>query len=169
LVLLCWCISNIDNSTLKTFLRTYNIFSESIKCSCANHLTTLWPVCADEVRAVATFSPLANIALASSALISLPGLRMLRYAFNIPAKLPRPPRICIPISNGASMDCLLNCNELRTSGRLLDNSARFLLGLTENIAGVLLTLSKNVLALWLLGAFGDKASRGQASMGPGPA
>jgi hypothetical protein len=42
------------------------------------------------------------------------------------------------------------CNELRTSGRLLDNSARFLLGLTENIAGTLLTLSKNVLAQQVL-------------------
>jgi hypothetical protein len=36
---------------------------------------------------------------------------------------------------------------LRTSARVLDNSARFRLAFTENIAGVPLTLCKNVLAL----------------------
>jgi hypothetical protein len=39
------------------------------------------------------------------------------------------------------------CSELRTSGRLLDNRTPFQLEFTENIAGVPLTLSKNVLEL----------------------
>jgi hypothetical protein len=39
------------------------------------------------------------------------------------------------------------CSELRTSGRLLDNRTPFQLEFTENIAGVPLTLSQNVLAL----------------------
>jgi hypothetical protein len=39
------------------------------------------------------------------------------------------------------------CNELRTSGRLLDNRTPFQLEFTENIAGIPLTLSKNVLEL----------------------
>ena len=38
------------------------------------------------------------------------------------------------------------CSELRTSGRLLDNRVRFLLGLAENETSLLLTMSKNGLA-----------------------
>jgi hypothetical protein len=51
-----------------------------------------------------------------------------------------------------------SCSELRTSERLLDNMMLFQLEFAENIAGVLLTLSKNVLELWLLSTFGDSGS-----------
>jgi hypothetical protein len=47
------------------------------------------------------------------------------------------------------------CNKLRTSGRLLNNRTPFQLEFAENIAGVPLTLSKNVLEFWLLATFGD--------------
>jgi hypothetical protein len=39
-----------------------------------------------------------------------------------------------------------SCSDLITSARVLDNSARFRLAFTENIAGGPLTLYKNVLA-----------------------
>jgi hypothetical protein len=42
------------------------------------------------------------------------------------------------------------CSSLITSAALLDNMMPFQLELAENIAAVLLTLSKNVLELWLL-------------------
>jgi len=44
---------------------------------------------------------------------------------------------------------------LRTSRHLLDNRTPFQLEFTENIADVPLTLSKNVLELWLLATFGE--------------
>jgi hypothetical protein len=42
---------------------------------------------------------------------------------------------------------IARCSSLITSGRLLDNRTSFQLEFTENIAGLLLTLSKNVLEL----------------------
>ena len=47
---------------------------------------------------------------------------------------------------------------MRTSARLLDNKTPFQLEFIENIADVPLTLSKNVLALWLMVTFGDSGS-----------
>jgi hypothetical protein len=47
------------------------------------------------------------------------------------------------------------CSDLITSGRLLDYIPPFLLGLIENIRGILLALSKNLLELWLLATFGE--------------
>jgi hypothetical protein len=48
--------------------------------------------------------------------------------------------------NGGDGETGRRCSELRTSGRLLDNSVRFLLGLAENETSLLLTMSKNRLA-----------------------
>jgi hypothetical protein len=50
---------------------------------------------------------------------------------------------------------------LITSGHLLDYTTSFPLELIENIRDILLTLSKNMLELWLLGAFGECQVIGQ--------
>jgi hypothetical protein len=50
-------------------------------------------------------------------------------------------------SFGCNQAATAICSELRTSGRLLDNSARFLLGLTENETTLLLTVSENQLTI----------------------
>jgi hypothetical protein len=46
-------------------------------------------------------------------------------------------------------------SELRTSGRLLDNSVRFLRGSAENETSLLLTIRKHGIAFWLLSNFGE--------------